>query len=184
MMSTKVDLSKYDNSSYRPGSYIKRALWYLTSIVLFENPLPFPYSLKNWILRLFGARIGRGVTIKPGVRIKYPWFLNIGSYVWLGQGVWLDNLATIEIHDNVCISQGAYLATGNHDYKKTTFDLIVEGITVEQGVWVGAKALICPGVRLKSHSVVSAGSRVFNDTEQYTVYKGNPAAPIRKRELE
>jgi putative colanic acid biosynthesis acetyltransferase WcaF len=183
MVDLKVDLSKFDNSWYKPGSFIKKAGWLLTSMIFLESPLPFPYFLKSLILRLFGAKVGSSVTIKPRIKIKYPWFLRIGSDVWIGEGAWIDNLAPVEIHNNVCISQGVYLVTGSHDYKKITFDLIVKGIIIEEGVWVGAQALVCPGVRLRSHSVVSAGSKVFKDTEPYTVYRGNPAVPIKKREL-
>ena len=81
------------------------------------------------------------MVIKPSVNIKYPWRLTIGSFVWIGEGVWIDNLENVVIGDNVCISQGAMLLCGNHNYKKTTFDLIVGSITLEDGVWVGAQSV-------------------------------------------
>ena len=183
MSNLKVDLSRYNNNLYSPGSLLKRTAWYVVGFLFFENPLPFPSFLKKGLLKLFGGEIGNSVTIKPSVKIKYPWFLKIGSNVWIGEGVWIDNLSTVEIGDNVCISQGAYLLTGNHVYKKSTFDLIVKSIVLEEGVWVGARAILCPGVRLKSHSVIAAGSVVDKDTEPYTIYKGNPAIPVRKRKI-
>ena len=180
----KVDLSSFDNSHYKPGSIIKRGLWYIISIIFIESALPFPYCLKILFLKIFGASAGQNITIKPKVKIKYPWFLKIGSNVWIGEGVWIDNLAFVHIKDNVCISQGAYLLTGNHNYKKTTFDLITKGIILEEGVWVGAKSVICPGIKLSNHSIISTGSVVCKDTEEYTIYRGNPAVPVGKRSLE
>lgn len=85
---------------------------------------------------------------------------------------------------NICISQGAYLLTGNHNYKKESFDLFIKPIVIEDGVWDSAKAIICPGIILKSHSVITVGSVVSKDTEPYTIYQGNPAVPIGKRVIE
>jgi putative colanic acid biosynthesis acetyltransferase WcaF len=96
----------------------------------------------------------------------------------------LDNLAKVVIGDNVCISQGAYLLTGNHNYKKETFDLIVKGIVIEDGVWIGAKSIVCPGVKLKTHSILTVGSVLTLDADAFTIYQGNPAKPIRKRKME
>ncbi len=179
-----VDLSKFSNEWYKPGSKIRRGLWYLINTLFFTSAIPFPSRFKVLLLKLFGAKIGTGVVIKPNINIKYPWFLEIGNNVWLGEGVWIDNLTDVRIGHNVCISQGAYIMTGNHNYKKETFDLMVKPVIIEDGVWVGAKAIVCPGVTLKSHSVISAGSVVTKNTEPFMVYQGNPASPIRKRTIE
>lgn len=179
-----VDLSKFSNAWYKPGGKIRRGLWYLTNALFFQSALPYPYTIKNSLLRLFGAKVGKGVIIKPNVNIKYPWFLEVENNSWIGEGVWIDNLGKVKIGNNVCISQGAMLLCGNHNYKKETFDLIVGDITLEDGVWVGAKAVICPGVALKIHSVITAGSVVIENTEPYTIYQGNPAQPVRKRLIE
>ena len=180
----RTDLSKFDNSWYSPGGKIKRGLWYLCSFVFFRSFLPYPFFIKIVALRLFEAKVGKNVVIKPDVNIKYPWFLELGDNVWLGEGVWIDNLAFAKIGSNVCVSQGAYILTGNHDYKKTAFDLIVKPVTIEDGVWIGAKSVVCPGVTLKSHSILSVGSVLSGDTEEYTVYRGNPAVPVKKRVIE
>ena len=115
-----VDLARYRVSGYSTGAgFLRRGLWYLINVVVFANPLfPF-YGPKRLLLRLFGARIQRGVIIKPRVNIKYPWRLTVGENSWIGEGVWIDNLAEVVIGSNACISQGAYLLTGNHDYKST-----------------------------------------------------------------
>jgi putative colanic acid biosynthesis acetyltransferase WcaF len=175
--------------NYRPGSMIVKksfiicGLWYYTNILFFRSYL-FPSSrFKMFILRLFGAKIGKGIVVKPGVNIKYPWLLEIGEYTWIGEGVWIDNLTTVKIGSNVCISQGAMLLTGNHDFKKTSFDLIVGSVILENGVWIGAKSVVCPGVKCNTHSVLSVSSVATHDLESYFIYQGNPALKIRERNL-
>ena len=111
----KTDLSKYDNSRFKKKKKIVRGLWYFISVIFFITHF-FPFSfLKVWLLKLFGARIGRNVVIKPGVNIKYPWKLVIGDYSWIGEDVWIDNLSSVSIGNNACISQGAMLLCGNHN---------------------------------------------------------------------
>jgi len=180
----KVDLSRYNNSWYHPRSGpIKRLFWYYVNALFFCSPL-FPINkLKIFLLRLFGAKIGRGVTIKPAVNIKYPWFLEIGNYVWIGENVWIDNLAMVNIGDNCCLSQGAMLLTGNHDYSKAHFDLIVKPITLESGVWIGAKATVCPGVICRSHAILAVNSVASSQLEAYKIYRGNPAMEVKDRKI-
>lgn len=180
----KVELKSYDNSDYKPGSPLRRGLWYLVNRGFFQSYL-FPFSpLKRLLLRIFGARVGRSVVVKPGVNIKYPWFLEIGDSTWLGERVWIDNLTYVKIGANVCLSQGAMLLTGNHNYKKPGFDLELGEITLENGVWIGARALVCPGVVCKSHSVLNAGSIATKQLDAYTIYAGNPCRVIRERIFE
>src|SRR5690349_1198725 len=113
----KTDLSQYDNSWFKPGNFFRRFLWYYISLVFFRNNF-FPFSsFKVTLLRLFGAEVGKGVLIKPDVSIKFPWKLKLGANIWIGEQVWIDNLAEVVIGDNVCLSQGVYLLTGNHNYK-------------------------------------------------------------------
>ncbi|MFL9481538.1 WcaF family extracellular polysaccharide biosynthesis acetyltransferase [Chitinophagaceae bacterium LWZ2-11] len=177
----KTDLIKYDNSWYNPGGALKRILWLIISSFFFKHSLALFPSLKCFLLRLFGAKIGVRVNIKPAVTIKYPWFLEIGNDCWIGENVWIDNLAKISMGDNVCLSQGAMLLTGNHNYKKATFDLITGPIRLEDGVWIGAQAVVCPGVICGSHSVLTVGSILTRDMESYFIYQGNPAVKIKER---
>jgi len=184
-MNKQTDLSKYDNSAYQPGkNAFIRFLWYLTNVLFFINPLNPVSSLKVFLLRLFGAQIGKGVVIKPSVNIKYPWRLKIGDYSWIGENTWIDNLADVEIGKNCCLSQGAMLLCGNHNYKSSGFDLITEKIILEDGVWIGAKAVVSPGVHCKSHLVLSVNSVLTEkNTEAYMIYSGNPAKAIRERKI-
>jgi len=179
----KTELNTFNNDWYNPGSKVKRAIWFVCNVLFLQNRLNPINGLKIAILKAFGAKIGRGVVIKPNVNIKHPWMLTIGDYVWIGEQVWIDNLAPVKIGKNVCVSQGAMLLCGNHNYKKSTFDLIVKEINLEDGSWVGAQSVVCPGVTMKSHSVLSVGSVATKDLEAYTIYQGNPAVEVRKREI-
>jgi putative colanic acid biosynthesis acetyltransferase WcaF len=180
----KTQLSEYNIDWYKPGSRIKKLTWYFINVLFFINPLLPLSGLKCFLLRLFGAKVGKGVIIKPAVNIKYPWMLEIGDYTWIGEDVWIDNLAQVTIGSNVCISQGAMLLTGNHNYKKTTFDLDVGDILLEDGVWIGAFSIVCPGVKCQSHAVLSVNSVATKKLEPYTIYQGNPARKVRKRVIE
>jgi putative colanic acid biosynthesis acetyltransferase WcaF len=176
-----TDLSKYDNSWYKPGrNALVRLLWMCTSAMWVNSWWPFS-GCKKFCLRMFGAKIGKGVVIKPYVNVKYPWKLKVGDHVWIGEGAWIDNLGDVVIEDHVCISQGAFLLCGNHDYKKSSFDLIVKNITLKKGSWVGAKAIVCPGVTLNEHAVLSVCSVATSDLEASKIYNGNPAVAVRDR---
>jgi putative colanic acid biosynthesis acetyltransferase WcaF len=177
----KADLSSYDNSWYKPGSTIKIILWMIVNCMFFNHSLAVFNSIKVVLLRLFGAKIGKGVLIKPSVSIKYPWLLTMGDFCWIGERVWIDNLVEVKVGNNVCISQGAMLLTGNHDYTKSSFDLIVKPIVLEDGVWIGAMSVVCPGVYCESHSVLAVKSVATKRLAAYKIFQGNPARPIRER---
>ncbi|GAA4404280.1 putative colanic acid biosynthesis acetyltransferase [Nibrella viscosa] len=181
--SGKTDLSRFNNNWYRPGPAWRTILWFLTNAVFLNSYLPIPIAVKVALLKLFGARLGRFVVIKPAVNIKYPWFLEVGDHVWIGENVWIDNLAPITIGNHACLSQGAMLLTGNHDYRRSAFDLMVKPIVLEDGVWIGAKAVVCPGVTCHSHAVLAVGSVATRPLEAYGVYQGNPAVYVKKREI-
>ncbi len=180
----KTDLSSFDNSDYQVGkSKLIVFLWYFFNVIFFINPLN-PFSgLKVVLLRLFGAEIGQNVTIKPAVSIKYPWKLVVGNHVWLGEKVWIDNLDQVKIADNCCISQGTLLLCGSHDFTRSSFDLKTGKITLEEGVWIGAKSIIYKNTNCGSHSVLAMNSVVVTDLESYWVYRGNPAEKIFERKI-
>lgn len=180
----QVILSSYNNTWYKPGGTYKRLLWYFINIIFFKNAYNPVSSIKVKLLRAFGAKVGENVTIKPAVNIKYPWRLSIGNDVWIGENVWIDNLADVTIENNVCISQGAMLLCGNHNYKKSTFDLMIGEIVLKEGSWVGAKSVVCPGVTMETHAVLGVNSVANRDLEAYYIYQGNPAQKVRYRNLE
>jgi putative colanic acid biosynthesis acetyltransferase WcaF len=158
-----------------------RSVWFVINALVLRNPAVPLTSLKTALLRLFGARIGRAVVIKPSVNIKYPWKLSIGDYSWIGENVWIDNLDRVDIGKHVCVSQGALILTGNHDYGSETFDLRLAPIILEDGVWIGARATVTQGVTCRSHAVLSVGSTASKDLEPYKVYRGNPAVIMKDR---
>lgn len=180
---TKTDLSRFNNDWYQPGGALKKLLWYFCNVLVLKNHLWFHGASKIALLRLFGAKIGKGVVLKPGVSVKYPWLLSIGNHTWIGENVWIDNLTKVEIGSHVCISQGALLLCGNHDYKKSTFDLMLGEITLEDGAWIGAKSVVSGGVRVKSHAVLSVNSVASKDLEAYSIYRGNPAEKVKDRTI-
>ncbi|GAB6122580.1 WcaF family extracellular polysaccharide biosynthesis acetyltransferase [Dysgonomonas termitidis] len=181
----KTDLSRYDNSWYETrGSSMKRIIWYFINVLFILNPFNPSSGIKVRLLRLFGAKIGKKVVIKPRVNIKYPWNLSIGDYSWIGENVWIDNLTQVTIGSNVCISQGAMLLCGNHNYKSAAFDLMTGKIKIEDGVWICAQSVVCPRVTMHSHSVLGINSVANHDLEGYGIYLGIPAVKIRDRIIE
>lgn len=179
-----TDLSSYNNDWFdEGGGVVKRSFWFVVNVLFFINPLN-PFSgLKVRLLKWFGASIGTGVVIKPGVNIKYPWKLVIGDYTWIGEKVWIDNLDRVTIGCNCCLSQDAMLLCGNHNYRLSTFDLIVSPIVIEDGVWIGARSIVTGGVVCQSHSLLATASVASRNMEAWTIYRGNPCVAIRKREM-
>lgn len=178
-----------NNAIYRTtirigASRLKQVIWYFMNILFFKNPLNVFSSLKVILLKLFGAKLGQGVVIKPAVNIKFPWKLQVGDHSWIGEDVWIDNLSDVIIGRNVCLSQGALILTGRHDYSKVSFDFSTLPVQLEDGVWICAKAIVLGGVICRSHSVLTAGSVAGKSLEPYTIYKGNPAMAVKERIIE
>lgn len=180
----QTDLSLYQNSHYNTGGgKVKRLAWFFVNAVIFKTSLVPVSAIKRTLLRLFGARIGKGVVIKPCVNIKYPWNLSIADNTWIGENVWIDSLVAIKIGANACLSHGATILTGSHNYKLKTFDLILGEVVLEDGVWIGAQAIVNPGITAESHSVLTTGSVANKNLEAYSVYQGNPAVKVRSRSV-
>ena len=177
---TRVDISQY-STSYKPRSICKRVSWYIINTIFFKSNIPYPYAFKVRLLKLFGAKIGKNIVIKPSVNVKHPWLLEIGDDCWIGEGVWIDNVAKVKIGKSVVLSQGAYLLSANHNYKSQFFDLMLEEIVIEDGVWIAAKSIVALGVTCKTHSVLAMGSIATGDLDAYGIYQGNPATKKRER---
>ena len=177
----QTDLSKFNVGDYVAGPKWKVFIWHFINYFIFYSALPWPYSIKSTLLRLFGAEIGAGLIIKPKVRIKNPWRLVIGENCWIGESVWIDNLENVFIGNNVCLSQGSMLLTGNHDYTLSDFPYKLGKIVLEDGVWIGAKSIVCPGVVCRSHSILTVNSVATKELMPWIIYAGNPAVKIRER---
>jgi putative colanic acid biosynthesis acetyltransferase WcaF len=133
------------------------------------------------MLRWFGAKVGQGVYIKPRVNIHLPWKLAIGDHTWIGEEVFILNFEPVTIGEHCCISQRAFLCTGNHDYRDPAMSYRNAPITIGPGAWVGAQVFVAPGVTVGSEAVVTAGSVVVTDLPAAMVCSGNPCAPRKPR---
>jgi putative colanic acid biosynthesis acetyltransferase WcaF len=182
---TQISLRNYDNSWYHPGrSAIWRMSWFFLGLPILRSLWIPSSSLRVHLLRLFGARIGERVVVKPGVSVKYPWHLIVGDDSWIGERCWIDNLTTVRIGTNVCLSQGAYLCTGNHDWKDPSFRLMVAPIQLYDGSWAGAMCVLTPGVVLEEGAIAAAGSVVIGNIPTCEIHAGNPAVFVKKRHIE
>lgn len=157
------------------------ALWYALKCLIFLSPWPFPSWFKCQILRCFGAAIGKGVVIKPRVNIHFPWKLEAGDFTWIGEDAFILNLEPVRIGSHCCISQRAFLCTGNHDFSKRQMPFRNRPISIEDGAWVGAQVFVSPGVTIGSEAVITAGSVVTGSLPAGMVCSGNPCAPIKPR---
>lgn len=177
-----TNLAGYTAGDYDPGrGGLARLIWHFVSAVFFESSL-FPVTgPKRALLRAFGAQIGRGVVVKPNVRIKYPWRLSVGEHAWIGQEVWIDNLADVRIGAHACISQRAYLCTGSHDHRRRGFDLRIGEIEIGPGAWVTASVIVLSGASIGANTIVTAGSVVHSDVPPAKIVGGNPAQVLSDR---
>jgi putative colanic acid biosynthesis acetyltransferase WcaF len=184
LAASQIDLSVPDNTELVRGApLLVEAAWYFCGLPLLRSHWITSSSFRSRLLRLFGAKIGKGVYIKPGLRVKFPWYFEVGDHTWLGEDLWVDNLAQVSIGEHCCISQGAYLCTGNHDWSAPDMRLFRKPIRFERGSWVGARSVVCPGVTLGAGAIAAAGSVVTKDVPAMEVHAGNPAGFVRRREL-
>src|SRR4030095_13933430 len=164
----------------RGASRLKEAAWVVVRWIFFQTSFPWPSQLRVALLRLFGAKIGRGVVIRANVNISFPWRLTIGDHVWIGEDVGILTLARVTIESNVCISQRTYLCTGSHDFRREDFQLQVSPITVRSGSWIAACAFIAQGVEIGDDSVVSAGAVVFDSVPPNSFVRDNPPQVVQR----
>jgi putative colanic acid biosynthesis acetyltransferase WcaF len=132
-------------------------------------------------LRLFGAKIGQGVNIRPSVVVTYPWKLSIGDWSWIGDSVTLYTLGEITIEDNVVVSQHCYICSGSHDYTSPSFEIFAKPVHIESQAWLASGVFVSPGVRIRRGAVVGARSLVLSDLPEMMVSVGHPAKPVRAR---
>ena len=174
-------LDQFDSSAFDRGRpRLVEALWLLVQALFVSSWIPGS-AHRVALLRLFGARIGKGVMVKPGARIKFPWRLEVGDFSWIGEDAWIDNLATVTIGRNCCISQGAYLCTGSHDWSRTTFDLVLKPITIEDEAWIAAAGVVGPGVIVGRRAVLTLGSVAVSALRAGWIHSGHPAQAVRQR---
>ncbi|HEY0757962.1 MAG TPA: WcaF family extracellular polysaccharide biosynthesis acetyltransferase [Acidisarcina sp.] len=178
----RVDLSTYrDDRSWR--YFARRMLWACVQLPFFPKMPKYLSPLRIALLRLFGAKIGRGCMFAGGSRVWVPWNLRMGDYAVVGEGVRVYNLAYISIGDSAVVSQFSYLCSATHDYTDPAFRLVFKPITVQGSAWIAAGVFVSPGVTVGEGAVVGACSVVTKDVPAWTICAGNPCRPIKPRIL-
>jgi len=170
--------------NFRGRSSFVVQLWWFIQSTLFAFSPQLLYAWRCWLLRLFGAKIGKSVLIRPTVKCVYPWKLTIGDYSWIGDDVSLYTLGEIEIGANTVISQNCYICTGSHDHTSPTFDIYAKKISIGDEVWLASDVFVAPGVTIGNGTVVGVRSTVLNDLPEGMVCYGNPAKPIQPRVMQ
>jgi putative colanic acid biosynthesis acetyltransferase WcaF len=168
-------------AGFRGRSAITVQLWWIVQATLFACSPQFAYKWRNFLLKIFGANIGRNVIFRPSVKITYPWKLTIGDNAWVGDNVDLYTLGEITIGKNAVVSQRAYLCTGSHDHTSAKFDIYAKSIIIEDEAWVATDVFIAPGITIGKGAVIGARSSVFKDMPEGMICIGNPAKPVKKR---
>lgn len=159
-------------------------LWWLVQSILFSNSPQFMYGFRRFLLRLFGAKIGKNVIIRPTVRVTYPWKVSIGDFSMIGDDVVLYSLGEIEIGNNVVISQKSYVCAASHDYLKSDFPIFAKKVTIEDQCWLATDVFVAPGITIGKGTVVGSRSSVYKNLPSNKVCIGNPAKIIRERKVE
>lgn len=173
------DFKLPSNFRGRPAWFVQ--LWWFAQATIFKWSPQFLYGWRRFLLRCFGASIGKKVIIRPSAQITYPWKLTIGDYSWIGDDVSLYTLGNIEIGANVVISQKSYICTASHDYSSQNFDIFNDKVIINNKVWLATDVFVAPGVTIGKGSVVGARSSVFNDLPEMMLCVGTPAKPIKPR---
>lgn len=179
------DLNQYRTpKNFRGKSKWTVQLWWLVYASLFKTSPQVLYGWRRFLLRCFGAQIGKKVLIRPSAQITYPWKVKIRDYSWIGDEVVLYSLGEIEIGKHTVISQRSYICSGFHDYNKINFPIYAKKILIEDGCWLATDVFVAPDVTIEKGTIVGARSSVFKNLDEFSVYVGSPAKFIRKRDIE
>lgn len=181
-MNNLVRLDLYSQSQYSRGrNGIIVLLWWFIQGTVFRWSLQPMYGWRNWLLRLFGADIAKGVKIRASARFTYPWKVKVGEYAWIGDHAELYSLDTITIGRHCVVSQNSYLCTGSHKMDDPAFSLVIKPIIVEDGAWIASDVFVYPGVTIGTMAVAAARSTVLHDIPGNEVHAGTPAKYIKMR---
>lgn len=156
-------------------------LWWLVQSIFFNTSPQFMYGFRRFLLRLFGAKIGKKVLLRPSVKTTYPWKVSIGDYSWIGDDVVLYSLGEIEIGNHVVVSQKSYLCAASHDYTREDFLIYSKKITIKDQCWLAADVFVAPGITIGKGTVVGSRSSIYKNLPENKVCMGNPAIIIKDR---
>ncbi len=168
-------------SKFRGRSALTVQLWRLVYQLLFRPSPQIMYGWRRFLLRVFGAKIGENVIIRPTAQITYPWKVKIGDYSWVGDEAVLYSLGDIEIGAHTVISQRSYLCTGGHDYLSKNFAINAQKIIIGSKCWLATDVYVAPSVSIGDGTVVGARSSVFKNLPSNKICFGSPARPIKDR---
>lgn len=168
--------------NFRGKSKVIVQLWWIVQALLFNLSPQFLYGWRRFLLRSFGAKIGKDVIIRPSVKVTYPWKVSIGDYSWIGDDVVLYSLGNITIGSNTVISQKSYICTGTHDFNKIDFPIFGYDINIKDQCWLATDVFVAPGITINEGTVVGARSTVLEDLKPFSVYVGSPVKWIKKRD--
>ena len=172
------DLSAFSGSAnFTLLRKIQLGTWFWVQHLIFKSAFT-PSSLRPLLLKLFGASVGSGVLIRRGVRVHFPWNLEIGDNCWIGEEVWFINHEKITIGSDVCISQRSIICSGGHDYRSASLEYAHKPVTIKDGAWVCLDAKVLPGVTIGECSVVSAGEIARKSLPDYSMLVGGQVRPI------
>lgn len=156
-------------------------VWWVVQCTAFRLSPQIAYGFRRWLLRTFGAQVGRGAVIRPSVKITYPWNVVIGEHAWLGDDVVIYSLGSVAIGDNSVVSQRSYLCGGDHDYRDPSFAIRASPVTIGSGVWIASDVFVAPRVTIADGAVIGARSSVFSDMPANMVCMGTPCRPVKSR---
>ncbi len=168
---------------YTPAEQLARIAWALARPLFRWSPRPF-FAWRRLLLRLFGARVGRGVHVYASAEIVMPWHLVIGDWSSIGERALVYDLGPITIGRHVTISHQAHLCAGTHDHHQPSLPLLKPPISIGDQAWICADAFVGPAVTVGEGAVVGARAVVVRDVEPWSIVAGNPARRIGTRVLE
>jgi putative colanic acid biosynthesis acetyltransferase WcaF len=183
MVDARLDIPANRRAAkYTKGVLVRRVLWRLATPLFRLSPHPL-FGWRRFLLRTFGARVGRNVHVYNSAVVSMPWNLEIGDWSAVGDCALIYNLGRVTIGSRTTISQGAHICAGSHDYTRPDMPLLRPPISIGDQVWVCADAFVGPGLTVGDGAVVAARAVVVKDVEAWDVVAGNPAKIVKKRVL-
>ena len=179
--SLKIKESR-SNRSYTFTEYIGRFLWTLVTPLFFLSPRPF-FGWRSFLLRLFGAKVGRYVHIYPSAKIYIPWNLVIGDESSIGEWVLIYNLGLVNIGKQTTISHRAHICAGTHDYSSPSLPLLRNSVKIGSKVWICSDAFVGPNIKIGDGAIIAAAAVVVKNVSHMKIVAGNPAKYIKRRRI-
>jgi putative colanic acid biosynthesis acetyltransferase WcaF len=170
-------------ASFSLANRMTRVVWGLTWLVMARWTPPPLHGWRRMILRAFGAKLDKGARVHASVSVWLPANLELGENCLIGPGVTLYNQGRIAIGPRSVVSQRAHLCASSHDVSDPHFQLVLRPITIGAGCWVAAEAFVGPGVTMGDGAVLAARGVLFGDAQENMIYRGNPAEPVKSRNL-